>query len=155
MEEVLYHRGMCGVALLPEELQGSKEGPRAHLPSMRVGPLVDQQWQISVRLHPLRKHVVDHGLRGGPHRQGLFQVLAPACSRNELGIMPNSSYGHHHDEHTSFCLQSGQRPSLFICNVVLLLPGIMTILLSCAILCRFRVCSGASRKDPMIGACCL
>jgi len=70
---------MRGVALLPEELQGPDEGTCAHLPAVSVSPLIDQQRQVSVGLDPLRKHMVDHGLRGGPHCQGLLQVLATPC----------------------------------------------------------------------------
>ena len=45
------------VALLPEELGRAQEQPRAHLPAHDVGPLVDEQRQIAVALHPLRERI--------------------------------------------------------------------------------------------------
>jgi hypothetical protein len=34
------HRGVRGVALLPQELERPNERPRAHLPPVHVGPLI-------------------------------------------------------------------------------------------------------------------
>ena len=39
-------------AHLPEELERAHKGARAHLPPVYVGPLVDQQRQVAVALHP-------------------------------------------------------------------------------------------------------
>ena len=64
------------MALLPEELGGAQEQPRAHLPADDVGPLVDQDRQIAIRLHPLGVHGADDRFAGGPHDQRLFQLAA-------------------------------------------------------------------------------
>ena len=56
-------RGLVrGVAFLPEELRGAQEQARAHLPAHDVAPLVDEQRQIAIALHPLRVHVPDDRL---------------------------------------------------------------------------------------------
>ena len=47
--------GVRGVAFLPEELGGAQEQARAHLPAHHVGPLVDEQRQVAVALHPLAR----------------------------------------------------------------------------------------------------
>ena len=51
-----------GVALLPEELGGAQEQPRAHLPAHDVRPLVDEQRQVAIALHPLRERRADDRL---------------------------------------------------------------------------------------------
>src|SRR3712207_9095306 len=56
-------RGVRGVAFLPEELERTQEQARAHLPPDHVRPLVDEQRQVAVALHPLREHRVDDRLR--------------------------------------------------------------------------------------------
>mmetsp|Transcript_9139 Transcript_9139/g.26676 ORF Transcript_9139/g.26676 Transcript_9139/m.26676 type:complete len:420 (+) Transcript_9139:648-1907(+) len=70
----LLGRGVRRVALLPEELGAAQERPRAHLPAHDVGPLVKLQRQVAVRANPLAEHVPDHGLRGGPHDEGLLEL---------------------------------------------------------------------------------
>ena len=73
------HSGVRGVPLLPQEFERAYGGPRAHLPAMDIGPLVELQWEVSPGLDPLREHVVHDGLAGGTHHKGLFQVFAAAC----------------------------------------------------------------------------
>ena len=70
--------GVRGVPLLPEELGGAQEEPRAHLPAHDVGPLVDQQRQVAIGADPLAVHVPDDGLRGRANDQRLVQLLAAA-----------------------------------------------------------------------------
>ncbi len=43
-----------GVALLPEKFGRAQEQARAHFPAHDVGPLVDEDGQVAVGLHPLR-----------------------------------------------------------------------------------------------------
>lgn len=57
---------------LPKELQGAHKRPRPHFPSVHICPLVQQKRQVPVALNPLCKHMVDDGLTGRPHYQGLF-----------------------------------------------------------------------------------
>ena len=64
---------------LPQELECAHKGTCAHLPAVHVAPLVHEQGQVAVGLHPLRKHVVDDCLGCGAHHQRLLQVLATAC----------------------------------------------------------------------------
>ncbi len=54
-----------GVTFLPEELGRSQEEARAHFPAHHVAPLVDQDGQVAVALHPLGVHVTDHRLGRG------------------------------------------------------------------------------------------
>ena len=50
----LRFRLVRGVALLPEKFGCAQEDARAHFPPDDVGPLVEQQRQVAIRLHPLR-----------------------------------------------------------------------------------------------------
>jgi hypothetical protein len=59
--------GVRGVPLLPEELRGAQEQPRAQLPAHHVCPLVEQQRQVTV---------ADDRLRRRPHDERLLQLLA-------------------------------------------------------------------------------
>ena len=74
--------GVGGVALLPEELGGAQEQPGPQLPAHDVGPLVDQQREVPVALHPLGEVAVDDGLAGGPHHHRLLQLLAAAVGHD-------------------------------------------------------------------------
>ena len=58
----LLRRGMRRVPFLPEKLQRTDKRTCPHLPPMHVAPLVDPQRQITIRLNPLRKHMVDDRL---------------------------------------------------------------------------------------------
>lgn len=79
-------RGVGGVALLPEEFRRTEEHARAHLPTDHVRPLVDQQRQIAVALHPLGEGGVDDHLGGGADDDRLLQLLAAAVRDDrELG----------------------------------------------------------------------
>ena len=64
---------MHGVAFLPEEFRGAQEQARAHFPADDVGPLVDQDRQIAIGLHPLRVARADDRLGGWPNDQRLGQ----------------------------------------------------------------------------------
>ena len=45
---------MNGVAFLPKEFGGAQKQTRSHLPADNVRPLVDEDRQITIRLHPFR-----------------------------------------------------------------------------------------------------
>ena len=68
--------GVRGVALLPEELAGAQEHTRAQLPAHDVGPLVQQQGQVAVALHPLGHELADDRLARGAHDDRLVELLA-------------------------------------------------------------------------------
>ena len=64
------------LTLLPQELAGAQEQAGTQLPAHHVGPLVQQQRQVAVRLRPLGHVLTDDRLAGGPHHDGLVQLLA-------------------------------------------------------------------------------
>ena len=74
--------GMRGMTLLPQELRRAQEQARAHLPAHHVRPLVDQQRQITVTLHPLGETCADDRLAGRPHHQRLVQF----ARRHQAGL---------------------------------------------------------------------
>ncbi|MNC54711.1 hypothetical protein D3C75_1042060 [compost metagenome] len=51
---------MGGVAFLPEKLARADERQCPFLPADYVGPLIDQDRQITVRLNPFGIHMADH-----------------------------------------------------------------------------------------------
>ena len=67
-------RRVRGVPLLPEELRGAEEEARAELPTHHVRPLVDEQRQVAVALHPLRERRADDRLRGGTNDERLLEL---------------------------------------------------------------------------------
>ena len=69
-------RGVGGVALLPQELAGAQEQAGPQLPAHDVGPLVQEQRQVAVALDPLGHVLADDRLAGGPHDDGLLELLA-------------------------------------------------------------------------------
>ena len=82
-------RGVGGVALLPQELGGAQEQARAQLPAHDVGPLVEQQRQVAVALHPLGHELADDGLARRPHDDRLVELLAARDGDDrELGAEP-------------------------------------------------------------------
>ena len=63
-----------------------RKQPRAQLPADDVGPLVDQQRQVAVALHPLGHVLVDDRLGGRPDDDRLLELLAAAVGdHGELG----------------------------------------------------------------------
>jgi hypothetical protein len=46
----------------------------AHLPADDVGPLVDEDREVAVRLHPLRVGLADDGLGGRADDERLFEL---------------------------------------------------------------------------------
>ena len=67
-----------GVTFLPQEFQRAQERPRALFPAHDVGPLVDEDRQIAVRLHPLGVHRADDHFGGRADREPLGQLFAAA-----------------------------------------------------------------------------
>ena len=66
--------GVGRVPFLPEKLGRPQKHPRPQLPADDVGPLVDENRQVAIRLHPVGVHGADDRLAGGPHDQRLFQL---------------------------------------------------------------------------------
>ena len=62
------------VAFLPEELGSTEEETRAHLPADDVGPLVDEDREITVRLDPLRVGLADDGLGSRADDERLLEL---------------------------------------------------------------------------------
>ena len=62
-----------GVAFLPEEFRGPQEKARAHFPADDVCPLIDEDRQVAIGLHPLRVARADDRLAGRPHDERLGQ----------------------------------------------------------------------------------
>ena len=75
-------RRMDGVAFLPEELGGAKEEARAHFPADDVSPLVDEDREVAIRLHPLRVSFANDGLRGRSDDERLLEL----ARRDEFAI---------------------------------------------------------------------
>ena len=73
LERLLLGR-VGGVPLLPEELGGAQQHPRAQLPADDVRPLVDQQRQVAVGVDPLGEGAADDRLGGGADDQRLGQL---------------------------------------------------------------------------------
>lgn len=87
-------RGVRGVALLPEELRGAQEESGAQLPADDVRPLVDEEGQVAVALHPLGEVLVDDHLGGGADDGGLLELLAAAVrDHGEFGREPLDVFG--------------------------------------------------------------
>src|SRR4051812_4923027 len=63
---------------LPEKLHCAQEETGDLLPAHHVGPLIDQDRQVTVALHPLGIRVADDYLRGGAHGQPFVQLLVSA-----------------------------------------------------------------------------
>ena len=94
--------GVGGMALLPQELGGPQEQPGPQFPAHHVGPLVQQQGQVTVALDPLGQERVDDRLAGGPDDDRLLQLLAAtvgdhrqlgAETLNVLGLAPEVALG--------------------------------------------------------------
>ena len=65
-----------GVAFLPEKLSGAEEKAGPHFPAHDVGPLVDEEWEVAVRLDPACEGGADDGFRGGADDVGLGELPA-------------------------------------------------------------------------------
>ena len=80
---------VCGVPLLPQELAGPQEEARPELPADGVAPLVVEQRQVAVRLHPAGVRRPDERLGGGTDGERLLQRLAARLRDDgELGGEP-------------------------------------------------------------------
>ena len=71
-----------------------QEQSRPHFPAHHVGPLIDQDRQIAIRLNPLGIHGSDNRLAGGPHDQRFFQ-WSGRSQATRLGIGFQSMVRHH------------------------------------------------------------
>ena len=80
---------MCRVSFLPEKFHRPDEKTGAHLPPHHVCPLVDEHWQVAIRLDPLAVHVADDSLRGRTDDERFFQLFAAAvCDNGEFRFEP-------------------------------------------------------------------
>lgn len=71
--------GMSGVTFLPQEFPRPDEGRWVfEFPTHYISPLIQEQWQVSVRVNPLSKGRVHDRLRGGTDRNRLWQVRLAA-----------------------------------------------------------------------------
>ena len=61
------------VALLPEEFRGAEKKTRTHFPTDDIGPLVDEERQIPIRLDPAGVGGTDDGLGGRTDNERLVQ----------------------------------------------------------------------------------
>ena len=84
----LFGGGVRGVAFLPEELGRAQEQARAHLPADDVGPLVDEERQVAIALHPARERVADDRLGGRPDDQRLFELAGGTQLAVRAGFQP-------------------------------------------------------------------
>src|SRR5215212_6648059 len=83
----LLRRRVNGVALLPEELRGPEERAGDLLPAQDVAPLVYEDGQVAVTLHPILVEVADDALGSGTDREPFFQFFpAPDRYPGELGV---------------------------------------------------------------------
>src|SRR5690606_12612504 len=72
----LLRRGVGGVALLPEELRGAQERPGTELPPHHAAPLVVEEREVAVALHPLAVELTEERLRRRPDGVRLLELLA-------------------------------------------------------------------------------
>ena len=61
------------MAFLPKEFGGAQEKTRPHFPAHHVGPLVDENRQIAIGLHPACVARADNCLARWPDHQRLGQ----------------------------------------------------------------------------------
>ena len=66
-------RGVRRVAFLPKELRRTKEQPCSHLPADDIRPLIDQNRQVAIRLHPASIACSNNRFAGWSHDIGFFE----------------------------------------------------------------------------------
>ena len=64
-----------GMAFLPQEFTGPQESPWPQFPAHHIGPLIDQQRQVAIRLNPIGKGLADDRFRSWSNHIGFFQFL--------------------------------------------------------------------------------
>ena len=64
---------VSGVPFLPEKLRSAQKDAGTHFPAHHITPLIDEQGEIAVTLHPARKGRADDGLAGGANNKRLRQ----------------------------------------------------------------------------------
>ena len=70
-----------GVALLPQKLRRTKKHPRPHFPTHHIGPLIDQQRQVAIRLDPTRERRTNDRLGSRANHIRLGQLAGRDHSR--------------------------------------------------------------------------
>src|ERR1700676_897258 len=61
------------MSFLPQILCSPKKKPGPHLPTDHVGPLINQQWKIAVRLDPGFISIPNDGFTRWPYNEFFFQ----------------------------------------------------------------------------------
>src|SRR5690625_4532140 len=89
-------RGMGRMPFLPEKLHGTQKEPGPHRPTNHICPLVNQYWQVPVRLDPIPVSIPYNGFRGRPDDQLFFQLGAgidnhPALNTFQAAVRDNST----------------------------------------------------------------
>ena len=64
---------MASMAFLPKKLSCSKKHTGAHFPTNHIGPLINLDWKIPVRLNPLGIHRTDYRFTGWANNEWFFQ----------------------------------------------------------------------------------
>ena len=86
--------GVGGVALLPQELGGPQEEAGPQFPAHHVGPLVQEEGEVTVALDPLGQERVDDRLASGPDDDRLLELLAaPVGHYGQLGAETLNVFG--------------------------------------------------------------
>ena len=73
LRQRLHLRLVDGVALLPKEFSRAQENSRTHFPADDIGPLIDENGEIAIALHPLRVARADDGFGSRPNDQRFSQ----------------------------------------------------------------------------------
>ncbi|OPZ72041.1 MAG: hypothetical protein BWY82_01528 [Verrucomicrobia bacterium ADurb.Bin474] len=81
------------MAFLPKKLCRAEKDPGPHFPPHHVGPLVDEQRQVTIALHPVAVNLADDRLRCRPDNQRLLEFSTRDQStlavRHEPGVSDN------------------------------------------------------------------
>ena len=78
---------MCSMTLLPQEFRRAQEQSCAHLPAHHVAPLVDQQWQVTVRVNPVLESIPDNCLGCRTYNQLLLQLGSRIYDNTVMGLI--------------------------------------------------------------------
>ena len=73
---------VSGMPFLPQEFRGSQKQPCAHFPSNDIAPLIQEQWQIPIRLDPIPVRIPNNGLRRGPDDERFVEFRAAGVSNH-------------------------------------------------------------------------
>ena len=87
---------MCRMPLLPEEFGCTEKEPGTHLPTHYIGPLVDKDRQVTVRLYPVLVRIPDDGFGSRTHDKLLFEFRIRVHDDTlPVGIVHQAVVRHH------------------------------------------------------------